>query len=315
MKIAIAGLLGISLQNVFVDDLYTLKDFLLGLFVFLITFIVVKAILGMLTAKLIKHFFKYLFLALIISSVIAVAYVLYLLNTPPIKSSFLERNKYSDVFTTLNIRYATGLTNREYSKIAYQYRVDLYGYYKGNLSDLERNVIWQNYKRIYSLQTAIQMLFYAMHDTNILGDILKYRYNSLVKSYVVDGEIQTYSNGNEGAVIPVNFKNKPDVKFSLKDYGLLFRVDLPYFNNSFPIHKDDKYKYILVNKYLHQTHALLQKNRLYKKVLTSKYTNINSKTTNEEFHEMWGRLNTKEQQQMSKSFDENKPIKGFRQGL
>ena len=315
LKIAIAGMIGILLQNIFVDDLYTPKGFLLGFIVFLITFTLVKAVLGMLPVELIKRFFKYLFLVSIISIVIAVIYIVYLLSNPPIKSSFLDRSKYSDIFTTLNIRYANGLTNRAYSEIAYKYRMDLFDYYKGNLSAQERNVIWQNYKRIHSLQTEIQMLFYDMNDLNIQGDILKYRYNSLVKSYAVDGNIQTYSNDNEGAVIIVDFKTKSEMKFSFKDYGVLLRVDLPYFNNSLPINKNDKDNYVLLNEYLHETYALLQKNRQYKKVLTDKYSNFNSKKINEEFHEMWEGLSGEEQQRMIKSFDKDDAIKGFRQGL
>lgn len=315
LKITLAGLAGIVLQNIFVDDLYTPTGFFLGFAVFLTTFMTVKIILGKLPLRLVKLILKYVIMSFVVGIFIGVIYIAYLLNTPPSKSSFLERNQYSDIFTTLNIHYAKGLTNREYSEVAYKYRLDLADYYKGDLSSLEYEMIWGNYKKIYVLQKKTQFLFYDMHNINILGDILKYRYNSQIKSYMVDGNIQTYSNGEKGAIIYTDFTNEEKTLFSFKDYGLLLRVDLPYFNNSLPIHKDDKENYILLNEYLHKTYALLQKNRQYKNRSTDKYSSRNRQEVKESFYEEWSKLSHEEQQKRIESFDKNKPIKGIRQGL
>jgi hypothetical protein len=190
------------------------------------TFIIIK-----LFDFIATRYFLYIFLG---SIIISVVYVWYILNTPPIKRSFLENFRVVRVAGEIGFQYNDNMSSFRYTQLAYIYREDLKNYYKPLTSD-EQKLIWDNFLEIYKLQNSIKFIL-------LLDKQRDQYYNYNLKTYKVDGELtKTYYQLYKK--IKLDFTTLPNIKFDMKN----------------------KYKYSLIQKHIKQTYILLQENRKYKK--------------------------------------------------
>jgi len=261
IKILIAGIVAVFGFELFGFDSYPILQFM----IFIAIYMGVKFILDKMPTPRF-NFKNFIIFVVIVSLIIFLStsfYIWYTLNTAPIQKSFLESYRVQRLFKKYDLKYDNNISNSSYLQLTKQYRKDLKNYYRYDISSDIQKDIWENYKNIYKLQVKIQMsLINDIKPFKIVDTILEYRYiPTFISSSKVKGYLQTYSNNQKGAVIPLNFDEKSHVKFDIKDHGFAYSVTLPYFNNSLPINKKDKEYFVKINKYLDATYQLLQKNR------------------------------------------------------
>ena len=86
-------------------------------------------------------FIKRFTIVFIVLLVALFSYIMYILDTPPVKQSFLENFRVVRFATAMDLFYRDYINNFEYAKLADQYRDDLKNYYKPLSSD-EQKLIW-----------------------------------------------------------------------------------------------------------------------------------------------------------------------------
>ena len=178
-------------------------------------------------------FIKRFTIVFIVLLVALFSYIMYILDNPPVKQSFLENFRVVRFATTMDLFYRDDINNFEYAKLADQYRDDLKNYYKPLSSD-EQKLIWQNYIKIYKFQKDIdfKVLFHKKQP-------IIYKFNT--KSYDVKVELTVSIVPQICKTINIDLKKPPKLDINIKDKKL--------------------YDFIQIN--MQKTYDILEENRKY----------------------------------------------------
>jgi len=178
-------------------------------------------------------FIKRFTIVFIVLLVALFSYIMYILDTPPVKQSFLENFRVVRFATAMDLFYRDYINNFEYAKLADQYRDDLKNYYKPLSSD-EQKLIWQNYIKLYKFQKDIdfKVLFHKKQP-------IIYKFN--IKSYDVKVELTVSIVPQICKTINIDFKKPPKLDINIKDKKL--------------------YDFIQIN--MQKTYDILEENRKY----------------------------------------------------